>query len=46
MMFLVIAMIAIGWIALMVLFVAACHAARIEDNRDKSRILEWTFVRK
>jgi hypothetical protein len=42
----VIAMTVIGWLALMVLFVAACHAAHIEDNRDKGRILEWTFVRK
>jgi hypothetical protein len=42
----VIAMTAIGWLALMVLFVAACRAARIEDKRDRSRKAEWTFVRK
>jgi hypothetical protein len=46
MLFFVIAMTAIGWLALMVLFAVACHAAHIEEDRDKSRILEWTFVRK
>jgi hypothetical protein len=46
MMFFVIAMTAVGWLALMVLFIAACRAAHIEENRDKSRIVEWTFVRK
>jgi hypothetical protein len=30
----VLAMTATGWLALMVLFIAACHAARLGDRRE------------
>jgi hypothetical protein len=36
----VIAMTAIGWLALIVLFVAACHAARLGDREQTQPTLD------
>ena len=36
----VIAMTAVGWLALMVLFVAACHAARQGDHHETRPTLD------